>query len=288
MAKFLVFLIGLLAILAGWAAWDERPDDAVWWNNECTRMDLTQRLKVLEFRYEQAELKFNYEDWLREKKALEGLQVTVSELEAKRDELQIENSEAVRAMADFRKSTLENIRLSRIGTELGDFECPSGRIYSDASVVAVRDAGVTVRHRDGIARMGFNDLSSDQRVFFGLEEESSAKAIQRESAKAHQYLSWLETRMAQIGEEEEARELNEAKLAEASARRVSLANNYRRATTKSNQMVSRLSQPAKPVGNPNSSTRTRRYRRSSRTYYIYPATNRYYRWYRPTYIPDQP
>ena len=265
-----MFLIGLLAVLVIWVSRDKQPDDIEWWVQERNRVDLAQRLKVQEFRYEQAAPRFAQEDLGKRRLALKALRDKAVSLAERRDELKAETAAIEKEMGAFRKTSLANLRSSHVGLEFEEFRSRGGRVYRDVKVVAVGDAGVTIQHGDGMARLGFGDLTPEQRVFFGLEEEAFTKAVERESKAAADYLGWLEARMEEIEAEQDANYRRKLALAKAEQQREPARLNWSSATA--GRSVSALSQPARPIGDPSASRRVR-YRRSTRYYYVYPATN---------------
>ncbi len=60
----------------------------------------------------------------------------------------------------------------------------------DATVSRITDAGVTIRHRDGLIRLDFHNLTPEQRQSFGMEETTAAAALAAESRQAAALAAW--------------------------------------------------------------------------------------------------
>ncbi len=65
-------------------------------------------------------------------------------------------------------------------------------------MASIDDAGVTIRHSEGSARLRFDDLDAGQRSMFGLEGDLAAAAEAVESSDSAEYERWVDTRMASI------------------------------------------------------------------------------------------
>jgi hypothetical protein len=70
------------------------------------------------------------------------------------------------------------------------------------SVAAIDDAGVTIRHADGSARLRFADLSPDQQVLFGLDAELASAAEESESMAAIAYEREIDSQMEVLQEQQ--------------------------------------------------------------------------------------
>lgn len=74
-------------------------------------------------------------------------------------------------------------RAEEIGKTYRIYGPMNGQVYRDATVTKITDAGVTIRHAEGIARLDFDSLSPKQREKFGITREV-AEAIYAKEEQA--------------------------------------------------------------------------------------------------------
>lgn len=106
----------------------------------------------------------------------------------------------------------------------------------------VDDSGVLIRHDNGAARLGYADLSNEQRLFFGIEESSALAAEERERKEALQYEQSIDMQMAAIKAKEKTAASRNVVEDELRAMRARVA------TASKPREPSLLSQPARPFG----------------------------------------
>lgn len=264
-----VIVAALLAVGCG-----RNQELAGWWQGEQQRIELSQQLELKKYRFEQAHS--------RDFKQLEKLRHSTTEAAASLKSLrqqrlalgdQIESLEG--QWAGFREATIRDQRQSAMRKTFATFTSASGRTFVEVSVVSIDDSGVTIRHVDGSARLRFADLTSEQRVFFGLEADLALAAEEKETRDAADYERWVEARMVVIDE----KKLKDAE----SARREDLENRRLRsqaaAQLAANSSVRPLARPATSVGNRSwsysSAYSNYRVRRSAYRYVYYNNTPAY-------------
>jgi hypothetical protein len=259
----LIIRSGAIAAAALFVAGCDRPrTDSAWWSDENERISLSHQLELKRFRFEQvAASDFPELEKLRAsthkaasdltelRKRRTLLAGTVTSMEADRD--------------TYRRSLIAGQRQRAMRRTFDEFALNSGRVFKGVSISAIDDAGVTIRHTDGSARLRFADLDAGQRLLFGLEEDLAMVAEKQEREDAVAYERWIDTQMAEIRVKEEqlASVARREKSNEERARRTSAAaaRNLVAANT------SPLAQPARTF--------------SSRSWGGYST----YRAYRPTY-----
>lgn len=164
----------------------EQEGDAEFWRHERELVELAQQLKLGEYRLGLSDS--------GEKKALDDLKIMLSENEARLWNLQSEQS----ALADeierleTRKKNLDQAIIDQKrsvaqGERFEFFSARNGRIFENATITLVNDSGVAFRHEHGAARLRYAELSDDQRLLFGLEEEAALAAEDRERRQALAY-----------------------------------------------------------------------------------------------------
>lgn len=76
--------------------------------------------------------------------------------------------------------SVEARRAEAMGKRMERFETMTGRIYKDVRITRISDAGISLSHADGAARLRFEDLSPEQRQYFGINGEDAAEVYARE------------------------------------------------------------------------------------------------------------
>ncbi len=281
MVKAIVCVV-LVAVLSA-AAWiresgKKEVEQAIWWDNQRMLESLRQDLHMSRFRFEKRDTGFNPADLEKARAKKEELAARLEGLEAYRAELADEVQQGGRELAELQQDTLRQIRNRALGKEWKEFVSASGKVFENARVVLIDDAGVTLRHSVGSTRVHFRDLSGEQRAVFGLDAISAAVADAQEKRNAHAYESWLAEQKpaAPAGDDsdeisaERARQIAVAASLERS-RRARLASSpaTSEAPAAEPERRSKLSEPARLL-NPNPRPyRSSRYARGGTTIYYY-------------------
>lgn len=163
-----------------------RESQAEFWSNEREIIELSQQLKLGEYRLRLSET--------GQKKELDDLKILLSENEVRLLNLQSEKSalfaEIERLEArnrELSQAALEQRRARAQGMNFETFSAKDGRTFKNAIITVVDDSGVAFRHEHGAARLRYAELSEEQRQFFGLEEQASLAAEDRERRQALAY-----------------------------------------------------------------------------------------------------
>jgi hypothetical protein len=170
---------------------DHALDRSAHWETEREIVELTQRLKLAHYRLglagegAAAELPQTLEE--------------LSQLEKRACALQQDQTSLITAIAEMEQrfiSERERLRLQQRENALGQrfehFTLADGREFQEVTITHIDDGGVSLRHQHGTARLGFKDLTPEERAFFGLEEESSLAAQARETRDAIAYEQWID------------------------------------------------------------------------------------------------
>lgn len=168
-----------------------------WWQGEQERIGLSQQLELCRFRLE-LRPSGNLEELNRLSELVQANASVVGSLQRQLHFLNEEVESLERNRADFKLSTIRERRHEAIGKVFETFQSASGRKFLNASVTAIDDAGVTIRHADGSARLRFADLDAGQQVFFGMDAGRAFAAEEKESFAAIAYERELDRQMAAI------------------------------------------------------------------------------------------
>lgn len=174
-----------------------------WWEGERERIELSHQLELEKFRFEQVSSN-DCQELERLRGETNRFSNTLKALREQRAGLcqQIESLQG--QWAGFKEGVIRTQRQRAIGKTFETFNLVSGRRYQAVSVTAIDDAGVTIRHQDGSARLRFADLTDDQQVFFGLEADLAVVAQAKESRDAAAYERWIASRIAASETKDEA------------------------------------------------------------------------------------
>jgi len=242
-------------------ACSKREAETVWWQGEEERIELRQQLTLKEFRL----LKLGSDDLpeLKElRQANKALAHPLASLRQRKLALESEVESMRHERVDFRIAIIRDQRDRATGTKLDKIESHSGRIYRDVTIASIDDAGVTIRHAHGSARLKYGDLDSGQRTFFGLDADLAAAAAEKEAGDLVAYERWIARRMVVIREKEEEQQKIARNEIAAERSRIRLASNTAGASG------------SRPLAQPATSVGTRYYPRYSSSYY--PRRSRYY------------
>jgi len=280
MKKTIFFLF--LAVL-GLSVWHLRPaqiesaESAAWWEVEALRVELKGRVDLANFKLAAAGEVRGPAELAKVVSANEEREARIASLKVKREELTTGLRQGKENLVKFADDRLRELKERAIGKEWTEL-ATAGRTYQDVKVMSVTDAGVTIRHRDGSARLRFHDLTDNQRMEFGLDETTALAAVQEERKKAAAYEQYLEDELATI----QRNKLEAAKVFAQVTRTKSVAS---APVVSANvaPVTNRLKEPARQVGIQYGNTSYSRPRRTN-FYYYYSAP----RYCAPTYCAPRP
>ena len=249
---------------------DNRQVDAGYWAREREKIELTQRLKMAEYRIGQT----NPEDLAE----LTQLGIRLREFDQRVRDL-VQNRSALRAeikAMEYRNDeagrlAIQDRRTSAVGRKFDSFVLKDGRTLQNVAITGVDDSGVAIRHDHGTARLRYSDLSPEQNLIFGLEETSALAAENRELQESIAYERRIDLEIQSLRDKEERAAADAKRDDDAQVSRSLMARES------GNQRTSPLAQPARQVGS-GSWSRTwygdspyRSYRPTYRYVYYYPA-----------------
>jgi|688.fasta_scaffold08014_10 hypothetical protein len=80
---------------------------------------------------------------------------------------------------------IEKRRAEKTGKKFKEYHTVSGQVYRNVTITKITDAGISITHADGLARLRFEHLKPDQRKEFGITQEGAEAIYSREmKAKA--------------------------------------------------------------------------------------------------------
>jgi hypothetical protein len=79
-------------------------------------------------------------------------------------------------------SEIEARRAAEVGKKYDRMTTATGQVYERVIVSKVSDAGISITHADGLARLRYEQLTAEQREYFGITKEGAA-AVYGEEAK---------------------------------------------------------------------------------------------------------
>lgn len=91
------------------------------------------------------------------------------------------------AVIPLSASEIEQRRAEETGKKYKVYETAKGEVYKDATVTKVTDAGITVMHAEGVARLRYEDLSAEQQKEFGITKEGAQAVYAKERKAAAAY-----------------------------------------------------------------------------------------------------
>ncbi len=92
-------------------------------------------------------------------------------------------------------ASIEKRRAAAFTKRLDRFETMKGRVYEDVRITAIDDGGISLAHSSGTARLRFDDLSPQQRRYFGMDEKAAAEIYRREWLAREAYENLVEEKM---------------------------------------------------------------------------------------------
>jgi hypothetical protein len=177
--------------------------EAGWWEQEHQRIELARQVELAEYRLTRAEANFvaaeEHAQWLA---ACEAADLRATELRARKKELEGQIQAGLDQLTDYQRLAIEHRRKEMRNLEMDYLALDDRRTFFDVRVVAIDDAGVSIRHRDGSARLGIHDLSAEECLQFGIERTSALAALERERREAIAYEQQVAIDLARIEESE--------------------------------------------------------------------------------------
>lgn len=248
----------------------QKRDNSAYWETEREVVELTQKLKLAEYRLglmpdrEVVDIDAVTENARK-------LDLRARELRNAREALSDEINDLEARKSELAHTVLRHLRSKAHGRKFDTFSTTDGRIFENVMITGVDDGGIALRHAHGTARLRYADLSGEQCAEFGLDEKSALAAEDRERREAVAYEQRIDEELDAMRDKEER---NAAMARRSEEARISRSLMARSASYKSE---SPLAKPASAVGSGsyyrNSYGSTyRTYRPRYRYVYYYPAT----------------
>ncbi len=254
----------------------KRRIDTTFWDLEQEKVELAQRLQLLQYR-----LSGMNPESARE---LEELDIQLGRMSGRRQALAESHTRLTeeietldRLTTTLVESSVRQKRSAMIGRAFPSLATAEGREFQDVTITGIDDSGVAIRHSHGTARLRYKNLNETQRIAFGLTQESAIAAEIREEEQALAYERQIDSEMKTLLArreqlDERARREEQKKF----ARDFSLALHARSSRA---DVLRPLSKPAVQVGSGSryGYSRYRSYRPTYRyVYYYTPAYNPFY------------
>lgn len=176
-----------------------------------------------------------------------------------------------KSFGEFKSQAIKKRREVAMGMQFDQLVVRNGRSFEKVRVVSIDDAGVSIRHSCGAARLRHGDLTESQQTEFGIEACLAAAAERRELEANASYENWLAREMSLASTAKDGKPAEASRML-ATARATSGGTGNLNAGAR----TSLLAQPARPFGT-GSLYRLPRYR--SYDPYYQPV-----RYYQPLYI----
>jgi hypothetical protein len=97
---------------------------------------------------------------------------------------------------------VEKHRAEETGKFYKEFETVAGRVYREVRITNIDDAGISITHADGLARLRFEHLKPEHRNHFGISKEGSAAVYAKENSEQAAFEAKVK---AQAEEQEKAK-----------------------------------------------------------------------------------
>lgn len=220
----------------------KEEDRAAWWQQEREKIELSHQLELKTYRLEQLVARSPKDS---QKPLNTGSAALVVSLRQRKLALAGDLETLENQRSAFRELTLQDRRQQALGKTFEVFKLSSGREYQQVAVTAINDAGVTIRHANGSARLRYEDLDDRQRTFFGLEADLAVAAQDKESKNAAVYERWIDDRLATVAVKEKKDSAAADRKLLAARRKESLIATQQAAIAAARP----LAQPATSVGN---------------------------------------
>lgn len=159
-----------------------------WLKLEHERIELANQVDVLQLRLDRFDAKRRSETLLKEsRERIVADQSKIALLERTGQQLKSDIAALERQMILDQNQYLAGKRAAYIGASYPDLKTQDGRMFRDVTIVAITDSGVQIRHREGAANLGCDDLDPGQQEKFGLSMERFLKALAQEEQLAKHY-----------------------------------------------------------------------------------------------------
>jgi hypothetical protein len=252
-------------------ACDRRNEQAEWWRNERERVEVSQSLELATLRLDLA-APIEFEELESLHGGYEKNAKLLVELRGRRVALEHELTELEVGSEKFRLDVLKARRQETLGSSFEMLRLANSREFQQVTVLAIDDAGVSIRHLHGSAQLRFSDLNAAQRIQFGLDEELALAAQQREMRNIASYERQIDAQLAVLEVKRNQQNLALERENQLAAQKYQLLL----ASQRSSASVSPLSKPATTFSN--GSYRYSSYRSYRPSYrYVYYQTPTYYR-----------
>ena len=260
------------------ASCQRNENQAEWWQGEQERIALSHQVELKEYRFSKSHAS-GYEEMTKLRTLAKTNMNLIRDLNQRRIALDVEVELLEGEFVGFKQSSIQGQRDRAIGRTFDTMILPSGRTFMQVKVAAIDDAGVTIRHAEGSARMSFSDLNSEQQVLFGLEMDLALVAEKKELESSVDYERAVDRQLVAM----KARE----KLIAEAARREDQSLQANRARVASQQIAS---SSVRPLAQPATSFGNRSWSSSSyySTYRSYRPTYRYVYYGSPSYVQPCP
>lgn len=239
----------------------EKRLDSAWWQGEEQRISLEHDLELKKFRHDQV---FTDDSNKLEEltKANDAVAVTLTGLRDQRMQLAASIISMESQRGDIRRTAILEQRRRATGGTHDELTVQSGKTFRAVTVSSIDDAGVAIRHEHGLAKLRFEDLTADQRLLFGLEQDLALAAEGQEKQDALAYERWVDNRMVAVREKEQQKADEAEREAQAAERRRALV-----AATTRDQVTSTNTSPlARESRLPGSTGKYYYHYRSARSY----------------------
>jgi hypothetical protein len=187
-------VFSLLASLCVVACRSRDAENAVW-EGKREAVELSQRLELLTYMHDHGQ-HAEREDLTRLEEEARIAEPRLTGVMRKRSVLAAEIQELESRFAELRESLPATLRSVAIGRKYDSFPVADGRVFHQVSITGIDDLGVSIRHKEGAARVRFWDLTPEQRDGFGLDEVSAQAAACREDSERLAYEDRIERELA--------------------------------------------------------------------------------------------
>lgn len=188
----IVFCVVLSALVVGafYHFGQETPEDQRA-SYERERMDIEGRIELANLRLDRGQKGVRQSTINSAKQSLEALSSRIEGLMGRHEALAAEVDALSSDFIAFREQRFKELRHMAIGSEFEELTTAEGQVLKQTKVLSIDDAGVLIRHQHGSTRLGYQDLTEDQRCLFGLDEGSVIAAMKQEQEELRAYELWL-------------------------------------------------------------------------------------------------
>lgn len=223
------FAATIIAICSFSTSCDSKKNDAAWWEGERVRVELEQNLALKTYRFDQAAGN-DFEALQKLKSVMPPLAEQLKKLRVQRQQLESEVASNESQWPELRDALLQDHRHQLIGKTFENLRSVSGSEYKNVTVAQIDNAGVTVRHDAGSARLRIGDLDATQQAFFGLDADLALVAETKEREQGAAYDEWIDKQLVAVNEAKE--------------RKAEIADNLREASEMKRSQILAMQQTA--------------------------------------------